>query len=212
VRVGIVVRVARAIHDVRRELGERGYATVTSSVVAHGEALKVEADGLHAAAERVEKDAYELWADGQEFRSPVRYGFAPETSDLKRLHGSRELRELAGELADAVVEPTYSGYLFYEDGDFIGLHTDLPACELTLLVAVEDDCPPLVVHPELAGMGGEELKALSEVSRGAPEGGLALPIVPGSTIALFGGGLPHQTRPIPEGRASIVATLCYAGV
>lgn len=209
---GYLGRVARAAHDVRRELKERGYATVTSPVVAAGQALKVEAAGLHTGAERVVKDVYELWADGQEFRSPVRYGFAPETNDLKSLHGSRELRDLASELADAQVEPTYSGYLFYEDGDFIGLHTDLPACELTLLVAVADDCPPLVVHPEFVGVPAEELKDLSETSRGAPKGGLALAIVPGSAIALFGGGLPHQTRPIPQGRASIVATLCYAGV
>jgi hypothetical protein len=207
-----VVAVGRAIHDVRRALKERGYATVTPPVVPPGQALKAEADGLHPAAERVVKEAYELWADGQEFRSPVRYGFAPETNDLKGLHGSRGLRELASELADTDVEPTYSGYLFYEDGDFIGLHTDLPACELTLLVAVGDDCPPLVVHPELAGMPAEELKALSETSHGAPAGGLALPIVPGSAVALFGGGLPHQTRPILQGRASVVATLCYAGV
>jgi hypothetical protein len=203
---------ASASHDVARELKERGYATVTSPVVAPAQGLRVEADGLHPAAERVVKDAYELWADGQEFRSPVRYGFAPETSDLRSLHGSRELRDLASHLADAPVEPTYSGYLFYEDGDFIGLHTDLPACELTLLVAIGDGCPPVVVHPELAGMPAEELKALSETSRGAPQGGLALPIVPGSAVALFGGGLPHQTRPIPQGRASVVATLCYAGV
>jgi hypothetical protein len=204
--------VSQPTDDVRRELKKRGYATVTPPIVASGQGLRAEADGLHPVAERVVKEAYELWADGQEFRSPVRYGFAPETNDLKSLHGSRVLRDLASHLADAPVEPTYSGYLFYEDGDYIGLHTDLPACELTLLVAIGDGCPPLVVHPELAGMPPEELKALSERSHGAPQGGLALPIVPGSVVALFGGGLPHQTRAIPQGRASIVATLCYAGV
>jgi hypothetical protein len=204
--------VREAARQAREELKAHGYATVTSSIVTPNDFLKVEADGLHAAAERVVKDEYELWTDGQEFRSPVQYGFAPETTDLNGLHSSAELRNLASELTDGVAEPTYSGYLFYEDGDFIGLHTDLPACELTLLVAVADDCPALVVHPELAGMQPEELKALSEASHGAPNGGLALPIVPGSAIALSGGGLPHQTRPIPRGRASIVATLCYAGV
>jgi hypothetical protein len=203
--------VAHVSDHARRELKELGFATVTSPVVAADRPLNVEAENLHAGAERVVRDAYELWADGQEFRSPVRYGFAPETNDLRDLHESRKLRDLASELADARVEPTYSGYLYYEEGDFIGLHTDLPACELTLLVAVGNSCPSLVVHPELVGRDGGQLKTLSEASGGAPEGGLALPIVPGSAIALFGGGLPHQTRPIAPGRASIVATLCYAG-
>lgn len=157
------------------------------------------------------KHAFELWADGQEFRSPVRYGFAVETHRLRALHESREFRDFASELAGTSMRPTYSGYLFYEDGDFIGLHKDLPACELTLLVAVRGTCPPLVVHQELRGLSAQELKELAEASGGAPDGGKSFPVLQESIVALFGGGLPHQTRPVPAGGASIVATLCYAG-
>jgi hypothetical protein len=170
-----------------------------------------EARELHPRAERVVKDKYELWTDGQEFRSPVSYGIAFDTASLRDMHASDEMVELACHLAGRRMEPTYSGYLYFEDGDFIGLHTDLPACELTFLSPVAAECPPLVVHPELVGTRPEELKELSEATYGSPPGGMTLAIVPDSLVALFGGGLPHQTRRVATGAPSIMATLCYAG-
>jgi len=170
-----------------------------------------EARELHDSAERVVKEKYELWTDGQEFRSPVSYGIAFDTDSLRNVHSSDRMVDLACKLAGQPMEPTYSGYLYFEDGDFIGLHTDLPACELTFLSAVAADCPPLVVHPELVGRQPEELKELSELTEGSPPGGVTLEVVPDSLVALFGGGLPHQTRRVSAGAPSIMATLCYAG-
>ena len=170
-----------------------------------------EAHELHDGAERVVKDKYELWTDGQEFRSPVSYGIAFDTQSLRNVHTSNRMLDLARDLAGRPMEPTYSGYLYFENGDFIGLHTDLPACELTFLSPVAAECPPLVVHPELVGRRPEELKDLSEATDGSPPGGMTLPIVPDSLVALFGGGLPHQTRRVTAGAPSIMATLCYAG-
>lgn len=170
-----------------------------------------EAHELHDHAERVVKEKYELRADGQEFRSPVSYGIAFDTDSLRKVHTSGRMVDLACDLAGRVMEPTYSGYLYFEDGDFIGLHTDIPACELTFLSPVAAECPPLVVHPELVGTRPEELKELSEATEGSPPGGMTLAIVTDSLVALFGGGLPHQTRRVTTGEPSIMATLCYAG-
>jgi len=198
--------------QLQRSLLEEGFAAIpTSRLDTTGAAFAGEAAALRERAERVAKDAFELWADGQEFRSPVSYGIAFDTERLHDLHFGGELRELANGLAGRDMEPTYSGYLYFEDGDFIGLHTDLPACELTFLAPVRPACPPLVVHPELAGMGPERLKELAEAVHGTPTGGTELPIATGGLVALFGGGLPHQTRPVRPGGASVVATLCYAG-
>lgn len=199
--------------DLRAELHRTGFASVRMpEAEAARPALFAEAVTLQERAERIVKDAYELWADDQEFRSPVRYGIAFDTDRLRALHTSPELRRTANELAARQMEPTYSGYLYYEDGDYIGLHTDLPACELTLLAAVGPNCPPLVVHRELAVLAPERLKDFAEAAGGAPDGGTALPIVPGSLVALFGGGLPHQTRPVATEGVAVVATLCFAGV
>jgi hypothetical protein len=40
---------------------------------------------------------------------------------------------------------------------------------------------------------------------------MTLALVPDSLVAIFGGGLPHQTRRLATGTPSIMATLCYAG-
>ena len=198
--------------DIRAQLHRTGFTSLRMPEAEAARAtLLAEAITLQETADRIVKDAYELWADGQEFRSPVRYGIAFDTTCLRELHTSPELRRTASELAGQEMTPTYSGYLYYEDGDYIGLHTDLPACELTFLAPVGPDCPPLVVHRELAGLPPERLKDLAEAAGGAPEGGNALPIVPGSLVALFGGGLPHQTRPVATDRPAVVATLCFAG-
>jgi len=204
--------VERADTRVRDELHQRGFASLqTDAGNVSGDTWLREAAELHSRAERVAKDKYELWTDGQEFRSPVSYAMTFDTESLREVHTGDRMLELARTLAGQPMEPTYSGYLYFEDGDFIGLHTDLPACELTFLAAVAPECPPLVVHPELAGRQPEDLKALSEVTHGSPPGGVALTVAPGSLVALFGGGLPHQTRRIPTGAGSIMATLCYAG-
>jgi hypothetical protein len=173
--------------------------------------LRAEAAELEAVAERVETDAYELHADGQEFRSPIRLGFSEPGAELQRLHESSALRTLASELAGVEMEPTTTGYLYYGVGDRIGLHTDLPACELVLLAAIDPVAPPLVVHPELRTLTPEQLAELAERTDGTPPGGISVPLDDAALVGLIGGGLPHQTRPVARGSEAVVATLCYAG-
>lgn len=173
--------------------------------------LRAEAEELGAVATLTQTVEYELGADGQDFRSPVRFRMACAGDELRGLHESATLRRLATEVADEPMEPTNVGYLYYDAGDRIGLHTDLPACELVLLVALEPVAPPLVVHPELRGVPPDQLRALAEGAEGAPSGGISVPIDDSSFVALFGGGLPHQTRPVSHGEEGVVATLCYVG-
>jgi hypothetical protein len=173
--------------------------------------LRAEAAELEAVAARVETNAYELHADGQEFRSPVRFGISESGAELRRLHESSELRTLASTLAGTEMEPTKVGYLYYRAGDRIGLHTDLPACELVLLAAFDSVAPPLVVHPELRTLTPEQLIELAERTDGAPAGGITVPLDGAALVGLIGGGLPHQTRPVAGGSEAVVATLCYVG-
>ena len=168
-----------------------------------------EAAACFERAERRVLDGYELGVGGQEMRSPVRLG-TDEGDRLREAHESEEMVALASELGGRPMEPSHTAYLYYREGDFIGLHLDLPACELTFLAGVDDDAPPLVVHPELRGRAPEELLELARATNGLPDGGVALPVAPGALVALDGGVAPHHT-PLhrPARRASALATLCY---
>jgi hypothetical protein len=189
----------------RDGFGRLGYSLPADALAR----LRAEAAELKPTAERVETDAYELHADGQEFRSPVSFGISSPGEELRRLHESSDLRTLASELAGSSMEPSKVGYLYYGAGDRIGLHTDLPACELVLLVAFDAVAPPLVVHPELRSLTPEELAALAESTDGSPPGGISVTLDAAALVGLIGGGLPHQTRAVAPGSEAVVATLCY---
>src|SRR3954453_675598 len=195
-------------HTLRRDgFGRLGYSLPANALAR----LRTEAAEREAEAERVETDAYELHADGQDFRSPVSLGMAEAGPELKGLHESSELVTLARELAGTEMQPSKANYLYYGVGDRIGLHTDLPACELVLLVAFDSFAPPLIVHPELRTLTPEQLAELAEQTDGTPAGGISVPLDDAALVGLIGGGLPHQTRPVALGAEATVATLCYVG-
>lgn len=162
-------------------------------------------------AELVETTAYELGAGGQKMRSPMRFLAAFGGETLCEIHESDAMAELASRLAGREMRPSETAYLYFRSGDFIGLHTDLPACELTFLVPVGASAPPLVVHPELRATEPADLLELARRSSGTPEGGVAIPLPSEGLLALDGRLAPHQTRPVANGEDAIIATLCYAG-
>jgi hypothetical protein len=175
------------------------------------EALRAESQNLRASATTVETSAFELHADGQDFRSPVRFHTSVEGDVLRAIHESRHLCALASDVAATPMRPSKAAYLFYETDDHIGLHTDLPACELVLLAALDAGAPPLVIHPDLRSLTPEELADVAIGANGAPPGGVEIPLDDSAVVALFGGGLPHQTRPVGARLGAAVATFCYVG-
>lgn len=193
--------------NLRRDGAGRLNAAIPRSMLPR---LRAEAAELRGSAECVETEGYELYAGGQDFRSPVRFHISEYGDALRHLHEHEELCDLANSLAGTRMMPTKAGYLHYEVGDRIGLHTDLPACQLVLLVALGAQAPPLVVHPELRGLAPERLKELAMRTNGTPPGGTDVALDDGSVIGLFGGGLPHQTRPVASASEGVVVTLCYA--
>ena len=106
---GIGLRVNGAAILRRDGFGRLGYSLPADALVR----LRVEAAELKGAAERVETDAYELHADGQDFRSPVSFGISEPGAELRGLHESSDLRALANELAGTEMEPSKVGYLYY---------------------------------------------------------------------------------------------------
>lgn len=171
--------------------------------------LRIEAQEARPHAQLVETTAYELGTNGQRVRSPMRFlaSFGGET--LQRIHESRALTDVATTIAGCAMQPSETAYLYFRDGDGIGLHTDIPACELTFLVPLGDAAPPLVVHPELRDEDPNEMLALARRSQGAPAGGVVVPLPRNGLLALDGRIAPHQTKPVAGAGDAVLATLCY---
>ncbi|MEO6531703.1 MAG: hypothetical protein ABI563_20235 [Specibacter sp.] len=128
------------------------------------------------------------------------------------LYASPWLSGYLSELCGAPVTPTggRGSYSYYvRPGDYLGLHLDIDACDVTLISVLRDDSPPedpagaLLVHP---GYRGADLDAV----RRDPNGGVGMvKAVPGQSVVLLGGLVPHETVPVDEHGPRIISALCF---
>jgi hypothetical protein len=176
-------------------------------------ALVSEASRHLQGAEVVERVEYQLGADEQKMRSPVRFATSDGDEVLHSVHHHPLLLDFVLGLVGRAMYPSKCAYLYFRDGnDFIGLHTDIPACELTLLLGLTGDGGRLVIYPELRDKSPQRLLETGRRANGAPEGGSSLPFHSAEIIALVGGRVPHQTpRRNHETPVVALATLCYVG-
>lgn len=173
------------------------------------DALVQEAGAQRVSARPWSSDQYALGRRGQ-MSSPRAHRSASPGPALRALHEGSRLRELLCELTGQHFFATRSSYLFYAVGDFIGLHTDIDPCQVTLVTCVLGDPGPLVLHPELVPMGAARLLELSRCSGGFPPGGQPVAIPRDGVLILRGSGVPHH-RP-PSRSDCAIATLCYAAL
>ena len=128
------------------------------------------------------------------------------------LYGSPWLSEYLSSLCGATVAPTggRGSYSYYvRPSDYLGLHLDIDACDVTLITVLRDDSLPdnpagaLLVHP---GYLGADLERV----RQDPNGGAGLvKAVPGQSIVLLGGLVPHETIPVDQHGPRIISALCF---
>ncbi|MFK5633824.1 MULTISPECIES: hypothetical protein [unclassified Ornithinimicrobium] len=128
-------------------------------------------------------------------------------------YGAAWLSDYLSSVCATRVRPTgtrgsYSYYVHV--GDHLGLHLDIEACDVTLISVLRDDAGAeepsggLLVH---AAHLGADLHAV----RRAPHDGLGLvKAVPGQSVVLLGGLLPHETVPVEPGGARLISALCFA--
>lgn len=129
---------------------------------------------------------------------------------LRSLHEDPALLAAVRALTGRLLLPTRASYIYYRLGDFIGLHTDVSPCTLTLIIGVLGETEPLILHPELLALAPEQLYEKACRSHGLPTGGMPVPIPAEGALALLGSKLPHH-RP-PTRKESAIATLCYAAI
>ena len=210
----------------RQETGIGAEARLASGPLAQGGGVAV-IDGLPGAAQAADllAEAIELYpgadeqsvldGDGALGRggTPARRLFTSGGGVVQDdLYLSPWLCDYLSTLCGAPVSPTggRGSYSYYvRPGDYLGLHLDIDACDITLITVLRDDSPPedpagaLLVHP---GHLGASLDAV----RRDPHGGAGLvKAQPGQSIVLLGGLVPHETIPVNEHGPRIISALCF---
>jgi hypothetical protein len=155
-------------------------------------------------------DEYGVSDDGSYVSGGMRFRSAPPGHELAALHRSPALTSLVRAVTgDAGLVPSENvAYMYYDDGSYIDVHTDVPECELTVLTGVHGDVPPLVAYPRLRDAAPAQLLRAARRSRGRPSGGTRLAVPHGGLLLLDGRRLPHR-RPVLRGARVGLAALCF---
>ena len=122
------------------------------------------------------------------------------------------LSAFVSEEVGAPVSPsgTRGSYSYYErPGDHLSLHVDVHGCDVTLISVLHDDSAPhdpggaVLVHRSCVGTPLDEIEARP----GVP--GELVRAVPGQSILILGGLVPHRVLPRHGPGTRIVAPLCF---
>lgn len=158
-----------------------------------------------------QSDRYGLGADGSYFSGPMQFWASTPGTWLTWVHRHPDLQRLARGLTGnpGLVPEDSLSYMYYSAGSFIHVHTDVPECEITLLVSVVGQVPPLVVYPRFRFRSPRELMRLANASSGVPAGGRQVPIPADGFLAIDGRSLPHRRPDVVADETVVLATLCY---
>jgi len=127
------------------------------------------------------------------------------------VYSSPALHDVLSGICDVPVVPSGNrgSYSYYvRPGDFLGLHRDIPTCDVAVITVLHDSGPDdqsgaLVLYPERVS------EPLSAVRARPTEGALVVKVRQGETIVMLGGLVPHRVRRTATGQARIVSVLCF---
>jgi hypothetical protein len=169
-------------------------------------------EAIAAAASAVISDVPE--SDGEQVRggSPARrFSSASGGPAQEALYHSSEVIEFLRSITASSLSPTggLGTYTYYSrPGDYLAIHRDIVSCDVAVITCLHD-------KKDAAEGGGmclypsRLLDALADI-RATPEtGAFRLRLLPGQTIVMFGGIVPHQIFPVASGQARVVSVLCY---
>jgi hypothetical protein len=163
---------------------------------------------------------------------PRRFDALPQEPDAEQVRGGRPARQLVSVQGGAVLSALYGDArlgafigaqagmpvrpcgeqatfsIYTGDGAHLGLHRDVPGCDIALIACLHDN------QPDSDG-GSIELwpadstTPLDELRRGGGAASVVLALAPGQTLLLHGGLVPHRIRATRAGRLRIVALMCF---
>lgn len=191
-----------------RLLGHEGYVLAGDLISPHERArLYEEARVERRFAQREVSNAFCEAADGRAV-APSQQWVANPGHALTELHQSNELASVLRRLARRVVRPTFCSYVYYGQGDFVGLHSDNPDCGIVVLTWLGGPAGPLYVNPELQGLPARRLLREARRCGGHPAGGVEIQLKEGPAV-LAGDRVPHHRPPHCYKRELTLATLCF---
>jgi hypothetical protein len=183
------------------------YASLTGAIPEPWLArLREEARALRTAASKRERKAFEL-SEGR-LLCALRNWYAGDGTIDKDVDGRRQLASRLEQWSGTRLRATHSSYLYYAQGDFLGLHRDHVSCAITALVWLSGPAGPLGVHPDLYGLDDEALLGIARASGGHPAGGVEIDIRDGP-IVLPGHVVPHDRPPHMDAEELAIATFCF---
>ena len=151
--------------------------------------------------------------DGTYVSGGMQFHSAPPGPQLERLHQSAALRDLVRQMTgnDQILPSENLAYMYYDDGSFIDVHTDVPQCEVTALTSLRPQVPPLVAYPRLRDASPQRLLEVAQRTNGRPPGGVLLDVPVGGLLLIDGRRLPHRRPLLTAGRGPLgIAALCFA--
>jgi hypothetical protein len=165
--------------------------------------LRAEARAHHSQAKRYDRQGWCV-VDDRQFLGPARFWYAPNGRIREEVH--RRLAARVTRLIGVRLRPVQSNYLYYDPGDFLGLHHDQARCPFTVIALLDGDAGPLCVHPELRGARSEELGVLLE-----PEGhrGGQKVMLHDGPLLFAGGVLPHHRDKHLGSEPISLITFCF---
>ncbi|MFJ2755587.1 hypothetical protein ACIO3S_08320 [Nocardioides sp. NPDC087217] len=188
-----------------------------------GFALYEDLFGLDVLSEMT-REAREAYWGGQEQSLTARFGGVGRDSHPPRrlvsagggdvqdaAYCSPSLKAFLESLCGLEVEPTGrrgSVNYYTRSGDFMGLHLDVVQCELVVLTVLQDLSPADDPSGSWELFPGQVGRPLPSVSTGRRDR-RSIKAMPGQSLVMFGGLVPHRVRPVAAGQRRIVSALCF---
>lgn len=142
--------------------------------------------------------------NGRQFLGPALFKYSLDGDAREVMH--RALVPRVREIAGIPLRPVQSNYLYYERGDFLGLHHDQARCPYTVIALLDGPAEPLCLHQELIGVPPADLVGL--VEPGGHRGGTDVSLDRGALL-FAGTVLPHHRVPHQPPAPITIVTFCF---
>ncbi len=110
------------------------------------------------------------------------------------------------------VQPTgpRGTYTYYaRAGDYLAVHRDIHTCDLAVVTCLADAAPADSDSGLMEFYPTRLDEPLGAIRQTLAQGRVRRRLLPGETVVMFGGVLPHAIAPVEAGRGRIVSVLCY---
>lgn len=108
------------------------------------------------------------------------------------------------------MHPTRCTYLRYRKGDYLGVHTDQPTCEISLLFTIAGDPGPMRSYVDETGRDPAWLDRWVRDAGNFPDGGVDFVYQPREGLVLTGRAVPHAR--LPQAERALIGALFYSGL